>query len=560
LPSNSNPKSHYLKLLVMKKITTILMLTLITGWFASFNTAQAQPACQAGFVYTTGSSGPGGTQVALYDSSWAAGTITGWSWNVNGNVVASTQNATLTLPNGSYYVCLTITAIYQGLSCTSSTCDTIVIGNGGNPCDANFVYNISPSGVQFNATGTNNTQWLWSFGDGTSSTAQNPLHVYSNPGTYTVCLTAVPSAGGQCQSCQTIVITGGGGGCQANFNAFPGGTPNTWDFINQSTGVSPGANWWWDFGDGNTDTSYNATHTYATGGLYLVCLNILDSAQNCFDVYCDSVFVQGGGTGCNATFAYQNAPSGVSFIANQQGAASYTWDFGDGSTGTGASVNHVYAPGTYNACLTVTMNGQTCTSCQTVTVQLNALCSSNFTVFPDSTQPHTYWALNMATGAAPLTYLWSWGDGTSSTGAYPTHTYSGPGLYTICLTITDANGCTSNTCNPYQLLRLSSSAPITINVINGLTGLQENEATAQVSVFPVPANDQVTAQFNLVKSADVSFRIFNTTGQMVQEVVAGTIEAGEQKLVIDTKSLTNGVYFLEAQIGNKSSYSKIVKQ
>ena len=544
----------------MKKITAILMLTLMTGWFASFNTAQAQPACQAGFVYVIGSSGPNGTQVSLYDSSWAAGTITNWDWTFSNGSASTQQNPTTTLFPGFNVVCLTITATYQGISCTSTYCDSIFIQGGGLPCNPNFTYSVFPAGVQFNASGSGNTQWLWNFGDGTTSTQQNPSHAYISPGTYQVCLTVVDANGQSCTSCQNVTVSSTGGGCQASFNAFAGGAPNSWSFFNTTSGVSPNANWYWTFGDGGTDTSYSPSHIYATGGWYAVCLTVVDSSQGCYDVYCDSIFVQGGGTGCNANFTFQNNPTGTSFSAAQAGAVSYLWDFGDGSTGTGANVNHVYAPGTYNACLTVAMNGQTCTSCQTVTVQLNALCSSNFTVFPDSTQPHTYWAMNMATGAAPLTYLWSWGDGTSSTGAYPTHTYAAPGLYTICLTITDANGCTSNTCNPYQLLRLSSSAPVTINVIPGFTGLQENEATAQVSVFPVPANDQVTAHFNLVKSAEVSFRIFNTTGQLVQEVVAGTLESGEQKFVIDTKSLSNGVYFLEAQIGSKSSYSKIVKQ
>lgn len=542
----------------MKKMITILMLTLITGWFASSNEAQAQPSCLAGFVYVIGSSSPNGTQVAFYDSSWANGTITNWNWSFNNGTVSTQQNPTTALNPGFNLVCLTITSIFNGFSCTSTSCDTIFISGGGLPCNPNFTFSNNPGGVSFSASGTNNVSWLWNFGDGTSSTQQNPVHVYSTNGTYNACLTVTDANGQSCTSCQAVVINNGGSGCQASFNPFPGFLPNSWDFLNNSSGASPNTTWLWSYGDGTTDTTYNGNHTYTSGGWYLVCLTMTDA--NCTDTRCDSVFVQGGGTGCNANFTFQNNPTGVSFAAAQQGAASYSWDFGDGSTGTGANVNHVYAPGTYNACLTVAMNGQTCTSCQTVTVQLNALCSSNFTVIPDSTQPHTYWALNMATGAAPLTYLWSWGDGTSSTGAYPTHTFSAPGLYTICLTITDANGCTSNTCNPYQLLRLSSSAPVTINVINGLTGLQENEATAQVSVFPVPANDQVTVQFNLAKSAEVSFRIFNTTGQLVQEVAASTLESGEQEFVIDTKTLLNGVYFLETQIGSKSSYSKIIKQ
>jgi PKD repeat protein len=292
----------------MKKITSILMLTLITGWFASFNTAQAQPACQAGFVYVIGSTTPNGTQVSLYDSSWANGTITNWNWTFNNGTVSTLQNPTTTLQPGFNLVCLTITSIFNGFSCTSTSCDTIFIQGGGLPCDPNFTYFNNPGGVTFTSSGTSNISWTWNFGDGTSSNLQNPVHAYNVNGTYNVCLTVTDVNGQSCTSCQPVVFNSGVGGCQANYNATnPQGT--TWSFADNSTGTGIFTSYYWDFGDGNSATGPNATHTYATGGMYFACLTILDSLQNCFDTYCDTVFVQGGGTGCNATFAYQNAPS-----------------------------------------------------------------------------------------------------------------------------------------------------------------------------------------------------------------------------------------------------------
>ncbi len=76
-------------------------------------------------------------------------------------------------------------------------------------------------------------------------------------------------------------------------------------------------------------------------------------------------------------------------------------------------------------------------------------------------------AVNQATGVAPISYLWSWGDGTSSTGATPSHIYSTPGYYNICLTITDANGCTGMYCDSstYIFRSNSEASMITINVI-----------------------------------------------------------------------------------------------
>lgn len=536
---------------------TKVMMTLAVLWSFSSAPVRAQTPCMAGFSVSIGSSSPNGTQVAFYDSSWSAGTITNWNWSFGNGTGSTQQNPTTTLAPGAYYVCLTITAIYQGQSCTAQYCDSIYV-TGTQPCNPNFTYQINPAGVQFFASGTLNVQWVWDFGDGTGSSSMNPTHTYNSPGTYNVCLVTLTGNGQQCSSCQTITITGGGTTCNASFNANQVQGTTTWNFTNTSTGNI--GYYVWDFGDGTFSTLVNPSHTYTANGTYYACLTISDSMQSCIDTYCDTIIV-GTGTSCNANFGWQNNPANgsTSFSAVQAGNMSWYWDFGDGTTGTGANINHSFAPGTYNVCLTVTtVNGLTCTSCQTVTIQLNALCSSNFSVFPDSSQAHTYIAYNLATGAMPMTYLWSWGDGTSSTGAYPSHTYQGPGLYTICLTITDANGCTSTTCNPYQLLRLSSSAPVTINVVAGSTGINETDISGQISVYPMPASDLLNVSISLVKNDLVSTRIFNSTGQRVLEVEAQEFASGSHTLKLNVQQLSPGIYTLETRIGNARGYSKVL--
>src|SRR4029079_71137 len=60
-------------------------------------------------------------------------------------------------------------------------------------------------------------------------------------------------------------------------------------------------------------------------------------------------------------------------------------------------------------------------------------CSANFYLVADSLIPHHYWAVSMVSGAQPLNYVWSWGDGSYDSTAYPSHTYSVAGYYTLCL-------------------------------------------------------------------------------------------------------------------------------
>src|SRR6185295_11018686 len=82
-------------------------------------------------------------------------------------------------------------------------------------------------------------------------------------------------------------------------------------------------------------------------------------------------------------------------------------------------------------------------------------CQANFYLTPDTLIPHHYWAINQASGSGPLDYLWSWGDGTYDSIAYPSHIYADSGFYTICLTIHDSTGCTDSICIDYNIQKIS---------------------------------------------------------------------------------------------------------
>ena len=413
----------------MKMTKTLLTLAAFFMVMLSITPkAQAQPLCSAGFNYVVGTTTPNGTPVAFYDSSMVFGTTTSWTWTFSNGQTSNVQNPSVVFTStGRYYVCLTIVTVYQNQTCTSTHCDTIVVSNGGSTCNANFTYSNNLLGTQFTSQSSNNSSWVWSFGDGTSGSGPNPLHFYSSPGTYTVCLTVVEASTGiTCNSCQSVVIPSTTG-CQAYFTSaqVPGTT--IYNFTNQSQGNA--TYFYWNFGDGSTSTLQNPSHAYNTAGTYNICLTITDSLAGCSDTFCDSISV-GGSVLCDPTFTFQSSPAATVFAANMQNVgASYVWDFGDNSVGTGSLITHVYAnPGTYNACLTVTLpNGQSCTSCQSVTVQSGSGCSSNFAIYPDTTQLHTYIAYNLATGTGAISYVWSWGDGTSSNTAYPSHTYASAG-------------------------------------------------------------------------------------------------------------------------------------
>ncbi len=112
--------------------------------------------------------------------------------------------------------------------------------------------------------------WYWSFGDGSTSTEQNPTHDYASEGTYTVALRVTSASGTSPVTSKASYITVVDSTVDFSGAPVAGAAPLAVAFSDMSTG-SPAA-WAWDFGDGGTSTQQNPSHTYATEGWYDVSL------------------------------------------------------------------------------------------------------------------------------------------------------------------------------------------------------------------------------------------------------------------------------------------------
>lgn len=140
---------------------------------------------------------------------------------------------------------------------------------------------------------TSINEWVYDFGDGSISTLQNPSHTYSNDGTYIVCLSITAADSCTANFCETVVINCNG---QLNCNsAFimdmdSSGICPTVQFFDLSTSNTSINEWVYDFGDGNTSTIQNPTHTYATNGTYVVCLSTT-AADSCVATYCETIVI-----------------------------------------------------------------------------------------------------------------------------------------------------------------------------------------------------------------------------------------------------------------------------
>ena len=132
--------------------------------------------------------------------------------------------------------------------------------------------------VSFTDQSSNATGWSWNFGDGNTSTAQNPTHTYSTPGTYSVTLQASDANCSDTTIQSGLITVSASPGAAFDVGPTSGTTPLTVSFSDQSSGTP--TNWTWNFGDGNTSTAQNPSHTYTTAGTYDVSLTVSNACGN----------------------------------------------------------------------------------------------------------------------------------------------------------------------------------------------------------------------------------------------------------------------------------------
>jgi len=152
--------------------------------------------------------------------------------------------------------------------------------------------------------------------------------------------------------------------------------------------------------------------------------------------------------------------------------STYTWNFGDSSTGTGASTHHTFSTaGSYPVRLNVT-DSDGITNTTTVTVHvLPLLTASQVTAFPMNSPAGTNvaFSVTVSNGDPPYTtYAWNFGDGNTGTGAAPSHAFSKAGTFTVSVTVTDSFGVKSTAQASVTVASPNSSAGFSLTSGTGL--------------------------------------------------------------------------------------------
>ncbi|MEO1438309.1 MAG: PKD domain-containing protein, partial [Bacteroidota bacterium] len=256
----------------------------------------------------------------------------------------------------------------------------------------------------------NIVQWTWDFGDGNTSNAQNPVHQYTQAGSYQIQLILEDEYGCIDQVLQPIdwfpspftsIQPDVSGGCQ----------PLTVQFMNTSFPLN-GYTILWDFGDGNTSDQVSPTHTYQDLGTYTVTLT-QTSPTGCTaqEVFPDLISVGEAPTpqfsvnqnACElAPVAFQDASS-----STNSSIASWFWDFGDGTTSDAQDPNHLFnQAGSFLVELTVT-NSAGCAASTQQTVNWFPAAEIMATVDESiGCTPHTITIQNNSFPINGYTFVW----------------------------------------------------------------------------------------------------------------------------------------------------------
>ncbi len=342
----------------------------------------------ASFVYSPAN--PAENETIYFNASESEdpdGDIVSFEWDFGDGTNGTGETVTHQYDSsGSFTVLLKVTDDDGNIDTATQT---VSVGDNASPV-ASFFY--TPSNpvvnqvIQFNATESHDPdgtieQYQWDFGDGTpGDTGVLVDHRFSGTGTYTVYLRVTDNSGNTGSASQTVTVSNNQSptasfvysptspevGVRVHFNASESTDPD---------GII--TSWRWDFGDGGHGSGEEVNHTYSAGGTYTVVLEVEDDSGNTDSVSKTVTISDTGMPIASFTFSPTNPTTSTSIAFDASGSndpdgniVSWFWNFDDGTTDSGETVNHQYSSiGNYTVeLIVVDDDGKTARTTRTVTV------------------------------------------------------------------------------------------------------------------------------------------------------------------------------------------------
>jgi len=494
-------------------------------------------------------------------------TIISWSWNFGDGVMSQLENPVHFYQTENIYpVSLTVTTDSQ---CSVTVYDTLEIFpelvadiRAENLCITGQpqFYDNSPS--------FSNTAWFWDFGDGITSTKQNPAHIFIEPGSYEVMLRVTNALGCKRTVTETIIIT----------------EPPTVDFdhpdlcenkpfqFSDNTIINGGdavVEWLWNFGDQTPiATVKNPVHAFLSTGTYSVRLDVV-TQNGCENFAVKTVkVIEPPAAAFDFTPPYGGAPLTVTFANLSTNANDYLWDFGD-NTPSSDETNPIH---TYlqngNAIVTLTAsNLPGCTGTATELLQVaiarfdiaiddivlrqitnNGDCSylldMSGIIIDKSTVNVTGFDIQAQSSAGgTMVGYWEGVFSNRQTTYHFTHQF----LITdcvedviICMEVSKPNG------NPDE------------NPLDNRTCVTMSDGLVIVGPYPNPTGDFINLDVILPSKGVLKISNFNVIGQTLDVIGGSEEDKGYHRFTFDTNHLPQGVYILLVEYQDEERVMKYV--
>jgi PKD repeat protein len=429
------------------------------------------PASQPPAAVISAPNQAGQSQSITFDGSAstvsAGHAIVTYAWNFGDGATASGVTVSHSYANaGSFVVSLTVT---DDLGQTGTATLTVQITEQGptanfdNPKHGNVGDTINFNGRESTAaSGHSITDYDWNFDDGSSASGSKVDHIFNRTGDFDVRLRVTDDQGLTSEVKHHIEIDGP---LTASISA-PGQGQVGQSIAFRASSGSNIVSFVWNFGDGSTASGQNVSHVYAEPGHFVVTLTVTDKWENAATAT-QSISI--GGQALQPPTAVINAPrqategqavtfDGSASTAGSGSITSYTWKFGDGGTGSGASVSHTFTKAGNHSVTLIVTNSRNLTGKATRVIQIEGAPKPSTA----TSKPPTAVISGPATGKVSkslsfsgsgssagsgqiIKYSWSFGDGHSGSEENVSHTYSKAGVYTITLTVTNSDNLTATT-------------------------------------------------------------------------------------------------------------------
>ncbi|MGZ4017705.1 MAG: PKD domain-containing protein, partial [Flavisolibacter sp.] len=474
---------------------------------------------------------------------------------------------------GSYTACL---KIYKYTSTNDSVvsaevCKTITLSNTTTSDSCRIEFSNVASSTTLLTQGFVAQPWhnhgkkpeelCWNFGDGhdtyikydpSLSNNYSIYHIYSRPGQYNVCVRARYQGGCISEFCRVINIPGTE--CRADFTTESvTASPLSRHFIAQPWHISQKKplRVCWSFGDGTTECKeylttntapYAINHTYAKAGQYNVCVAILYDggceSKSCKTITIepppppvDSCWVNIYEVAANVNNLERHFYAG---IMQDRRPERLCWIFGDGKdtcisvpnplSTQSLVIEHRYpAPGVYHVCVKVKYaNGCEAQKCREVAIRSASNICGGYMV--DSMIKEKTFAFRgfsiQNPNDRPVTWRWTFGDGSSSSDQNVNHTYAVAGNYEVCLYIKTDMGCETKICKHLAV---------------------QGENRPNLVLAPNPVTTTLHATFISLLQEQVTINIYNANGLLLKTYSRVAVQ-GSNTWDFDVSTLPAGIY------------------